>query len=89
MSPTKISPDIIALEALTFVVSDEVELGRFLSLSGLSPDGLRHSADSADTKRAVMEYVLGHEPTARAFAEAHGYRPEQIWAAARAHGALP
>ena len=82
MKPNKRSPTVIALEALAFVVADEAELGRFLSLSGLSPDRLRAGADRPDTHRAVFEYLMGHEPTARAFAEAHGYRPEDLWAAA-------
>jgi hypothetical protein len=86
MSGIKKSATIVALEALAFVAADDVELGRFLGLSGLSPDALRASAGSAETQRAVMEYVLGHEPTARAFAEAHGYRPEQLWGAARQLG---
>ncbi|BCW89032.1 hypothetical protein sos41_21870 [Alphaproteobacteria bacterium SO-S41] len=86
MKPTKRSAAVIALDALAFVVGDEAELGRFLSLSGLSPDRLRAGADQPDTHRAVLEYVLGHEPTARAFAEANGYRPEDLWAAAHHMG---
>ena len=74
---------VIALEALAFVVADDEELGRFLGLSGLSRDELRASADSPDTLRAVFEYVMGHEPTARAFAEARGYAPEDLWRTAR------
>lgn len=83
------APEIIALRALAFVAADDAELGRFLGLSGLLPETLRASAGTPETQRAVIEYVLGHEPTARAFAEAHGYRPEDLWAAGRSFGALP
>ena len=83
------SPEIIALQALAFVAGDDVELGRFLGLSGISPEELRASAGTPDSQRAVMEYILGHEPTAKAFAETHGYRPEDLWAAGRAFGAIP
>ena len=81
------SPETIALEALTFVAGDAVELGRFLALSGLSPGDLRRKAGDLDTLRSVIDYVLGHEATARAFAEAHGYRPEILTQAAYRLGA--
>jgi hypothetical protein len=74
---------------LAFLAADETEIGRFLSFSGLSPNRLRAEASAPDTLRAVMEYVLGHEVTARNFAEGHGYRPEQLARAAHALGALP
>lgn len=82
------SPETIALEALGFIAADEAELGRFLGLSGLSLDDLRATAGTPETLRAVMEYVMGHEPTAKAFAESQGYRPEQMAAAAYKLGAL-
>ena len=83
------APETIALEALAFVAGDETEIGRFLRFSGLSPERLRSEAGNPDTLRAVLEYVLGHEATARAFAEAHGYRPDQLARAAYHLGALP
>ncbi len=81
--------ETIALEALAFVAGDETEIGRFLRFSGMSPDRLRAEAGSEDTLRAVLEYVLGHEATARNFAQEHGYRPEQLARAAYRLGALP
>lgn len=82
------APETIALEALAFLAGDETEIGRFLRFSGLDPARLRAEAGSPDTLRAVMEYVLGHENTARNFAEEHGYRPEQLARAAHRLGAL-
>ena len=81
--------ETIALEALAFVAADETEIGRFLRFSGLTPARLRAEAGEPDTLRAVMEYVLGHETTARNFAEEYGYRPEQLARAAHKLGALP
>lgn len=89
MKTSKRTTGVIALEALAFVAADETELGRFLSLSGLSPETLRASAGSPDTLRAVFEYVMGHEPTAKAFAEAHGYAPEDLWRTAHELGVRP
>ena len=64
------SPDVIALEALAFIAAEEAEFSRFLSLSGLTVADLRDRAGASETLRAIMEYVMGHEPTARAFAGA-------------------
>lgn len=88
MSAPKQNAETLALEALVFIAADEAEIGRFLGLSGLSIDDLRSSAGTAPTLRAVLEYVMGHEPTARAFAEAQGYAPEDLARAAYALGAL-
>ena len=85
MNQTK-SADTLALEALTFVASDETELSRFLGLSGLSLSDLRQRAGKPETLRAILEYVLGHEPTAKAFANAYDYRPADLAAAARTFG---
>ena len=88
MAAPRQSAETIALEALGFIAADDAELGRFLGLSGLSIDDLRSNAGAPETLRAVLEYVMGHEPTARAFAEAQGYRPEDMASAAHRLGAL-
>lgn len=88
MAPPKTNPETLAIEALGFIAADDTELGRFLGLSGLSIDRLKASADAPETLRAVLEYVMGHEPTARAFAEAWGYGPEDLAHAAHRLGAL-
>ncbi|MFT3808421.1 MAG: DUF3572 domain-containing protein [Micropepsaceae bacterium] len=87
MALPKRNAETIALEALGFIAADDAELGRFLGISGLSIDDLRASAGSSRTLLAVMEYVMGHEPTARAFAESQGYRPEDLANAAYRLGA--
>lgn len=86
MGRPKPNSETLALEALGFVAADEVELGRFLGLSGLSLDRLRAEASSRATLSAVLAYVLGHEPTARAFAETHGYAAEDLARAAHELG---
>lgn len=88
MSNSRPDPETIALQGLVFITSDDTELGRFLGLSGISPDDLRESAGAPETLRAVMEYLMGHEPTARAFAESAGYRPEDLAYAAHRLGAI-
>lgn len=88
MAAPRQNAETIALEALGFIAADDTELVRFLGLSGLSIDDLRSNAGTPETLRAVMEYVMGHEPTAKAFAEAQGYRPEDMALAAHRLGAL-
>jgi len=88
MAAISASAETIALEALAFIAADDVELGRFLGLSGLVIDKLKSSAGTIETMRAVLEYVMGHEPTAKAFAKSQGYRPEQLAAAAYKLGIL-
>ncbi len=88
MAATHASAETIALEALAFIAADDVELGRFLGLSGLSINDLKSSAGTLETMRAIIEYVMGHEPTAKAFAESQGYRPEHLAAAAHKLGVL-
>lgn len=72
------SPETIGLEALAFIAADEAEIGRFLQLSGLSVNDLRRTAGTTETLVSVMEYVMGHERTAKAFAEEQGYRPDEL-----------
>ncbi len=88
MALPKSNPETLAIEALGFIAASDDEFARFLGLSGLSVDHLRANADAPETLRAVLEYVMGHEPTARAFAEARGYSPEDLAHAAHRLGAL-
>ena len=82
MAIPKESAEKIALEALGFIAADDTELGRFLGLSGLSIDRLRDTAGTTPTLLAVLDYVMGHVPTARAFAQSQGYTPEDLARAA-------
>ncbi len=80
--------ETVALKALAFVAGDDEELGRFLALSGLSPAELRASAGRRETLSAVLGYVMGHETTAKGFAEAAGLSPDDLGRAAHALGAV-
>jgi len=88
MAVPRPDPETIALQGLVFIMSDDSEISRFLGLSGISPEALRQSAGTPETLRAVMEYLMGHEPTARAFAENAGYKPDDLGYAAHRRGAI-
>lgn len=66
--------EIVALQALAFVAADEELLPRFLNLTGMSLDDLRETARTADPAMlgAVLDFLLNHEPSLLAFAEATG-----------------
>lgn len=80
--------EIVALQALAFVAGDDELLPRFLNLTGMDLDGLRAAAGSADpaTLGAVLDFLLNHEPTLMAFAEATGVPAKDP---ARARAAFP
>jgi hypothetical protein len=81
-----VDPSVISLQALAFVAADEALLPRFLALSGLSPQSLRAAAGDPETHAAVLQFVLGHEPTARAFAESAGLSADALHRAAHQLG---
>lgn len=66
--------ETVAIQALAFVASDDELLPRFLSLTGLDPAGLRARAAAAEPSLmgAVLDFLLNHEPSLLAFAEATG-----------------
>jgi len=60
-------PEAIALAALAFVARDDSLLQRFLDISGYTPDRLRADVGSAELNRAILDFLLGHEPDLLAF----------------------
>ena len=71
----------IALRALAATLTDERRAERFLSITGLSPDGIRNSLADRPTLAACLAFLENHEPDLRAVAEAIGERPELLIAA--------
>jgi hypothetical protein len=70
--------EAIGLKALAFVAEDGARLGRFLSLTGLSPDQLRNEANAPHTLQAVLEHLAEDESLLLVFTASAGYAPEQI-----------
>jgi hypothetical protein len=61
--------ETLALQALGWLAGDEDRLSRFLALSGLDPATLRATADSRETARAVLDFLLGDEALLLDFCE--------------------
>ncbi|MFV0643317.1 MAG: DUF3572 domain-containing protein [Sphingomonadaceae bacterium] len=54
--------DILALQALGWVLSDEDRAQRFLALTGLTPDSLRDGLNDRAVLLSVLDFLAGHEP---------------------------
>jgi hypothetical protein len=68
----------MGLKALAFIAEDSRRLGRFLSLTGLSPDRLRDEAGAPPTLQAVLEHLAEDESLLLVFAASAGCAPEAI-----------
>lgn len=53
--------EVIALKALTFLLSSGERASRFLKLTGLSPDDLRAGAGDRDFLAGVIDHLLADE----------------------------
>ena len=78
--------EAVAISALGFVAGDEVLLPRFLAISGISAADIRTAAAEPGFLAGVLDFILAHEPTLVAFAEAGGLDPSAV---AKARRALP
>ncbi|WP_345724357.1 DUF3572 family protein [Qipengyuania vesicularis] len=74
---------MLALEALGWALTDERRADRLLSLTGLTPERLRHGLDDRSVQAAVLEFLAAHEPDLIAAADALNTRPEVLVAAAQ------
>ena len=63
-------------------------LGRFLALTGLQADQLRHAVGDPGFLAGMIDFLMAHEPTLLSFCEATGTKPETVAAASR-HYATP
>jgi Protein of unknown function (DUF3572) len=73
---TDLSPETVALQALTYLVTDETLLDRFMALSGLSPNDLQSGATDPEFLAGVLDFFLGNEADLLAFCEAENIAPE-------------
>jgi len=83
----------LGLDALAFLAEDGTRLGRFLALTGISPDTLRALADHPETLLAVFDYLLADESLLLVFAASRAIPPDSVSRArsvlARALGSPP
>lgn len=68
----------IAISALAYIASNEDEMGRFLSLTGLAADDLRAAAKNPAFLVGVLDFFMGFEPVLLKFAEEAQLDPQEI-----------
>lgn len=71
----------VALSALAATLTDERRAERFLSITGLCPDGIRKALGDRHTLAACLAFLENHEPDLLAVAAAIGEKPETLIAA--------
>lgn len=76
--------ETIGIRALAFVAGDPDLLPRFLSITGIDAGRIREAAGQPGFLAGVLDFILAHEPTVTAFAEASGLDPSSLSAARRA-----
>tara|TARA_R110000782_G_scaffold268689_1_gene365497 strand:+ start:32712 stop:32999 length:288 start_codon:yes stop_codon:yes gene_type:complete len=77
------NPEVLALRALAWTVSDNDRAQRLLALTGLDAGQLRQGADNPLILGATLDFLAGHEPDLLACADALGVLPGQLIAAAQ------
>ena len=77
-SPSQSDPDIVALGALGWILSDEDRAQRLLALTGLTSDGLRQGLGDRTMLCAVLDFLCAHEPDLIACAETLGLDPVDL-----------
>jgi Protein of unknown function (DUF3572) len=72
----------LALQALAFIMGNTPLRERFVDLSGVTPDDLRHGLDTDSVLAAVIGFLAAHEPDLLACAASLGIPAEQLMNAA-------
>ncbi len=65
----------MAFQALAWALMDETRAERLLSLTGLTPEGLRASINERGTQAAILSFLEAHEPDLIACAAIIGVSP--------------
>lgn len=80
---TQEAAEAIAIQALGFIAADPELLPRFLAITGIEATAIRQAAGESGFLAGVLQFVLAHEPTLMAFAQASGIAPGEIGKALR------
>ena len=65
----------MAFQALAWALMEESRAERLLSLTGLTPEGLRGSVMERSTQAAILSFLEAYEPDLVACAEVIGVSP--------------
>ena len=70
--------ELIAIQALGHIASEDELLSRFMSVTGVEPGDFRELAQERSFLVAVLDFLGAHEPDLVGFAEALGQSPERV-----------
>ena len=71
----------MAFQELAWALTDETRADRLLSLTGLTPEGLRAGINDRGTQAAILAFLEAHEPDLVACADMIGVTPQALVAA--------
>ena len=75
--------ELVALQALGWVLADERRADRLLAVTGLDPDSLRAGVGDPAVLGALLGFLEEYEPDLVACAEAIGQEPQALVSARR------
>jgi hypothetical protein len=70
--------EIIALNVLSFLLSDSERTQRFVDLSGLGPEAIRAGAGDKTFLGSILDYLLADQTLLLIFTGERGLNPERI-----------
>jgi len=85
-APLSMTPEALAIQALTFIAGNGERLGRFLAITGMGPAEIRAASKEPGFVLGVLEYLAGDERLLSAFAAETGGNPADVGKALAALG---
>lgn len=82
--PKSQDAEALAISALAYVAGDPVLLPRFLALTGIEAQAIRHAAQEPGFLAGVLQFILAHEPTLIDFAGQAEIAPASVGEALKA-----
>ncbi len=81
-NPMPLSADETAVAVFTWLAGEPDLMSRFLALSGVEANALRHAVNDPGFLAGLLDFLMNHEPTLMAFCAATDTKPEDV---VRAH----
>jgi hypothetical protein len=76
-------PQETAIAVLSWLANEPDMFSRFLALTGVEPAQVRNAVHDPGFLAGMLDFLMNHEPTAVAFCEATGTKPDTLAAAWR------
>ncbi|MBL4892737.1 MAG: DUF3572 domain-containing protein [Rhizobiaceae bacterium] len=68
----------VAIQILEYLAGDQEQLSRFMALTGIEASEMRQMAGSTPFMVALLDYLLGNEPTLLSFTAERNIAPDDI-----------